>query len=141
MDDRFRWRLLAHPATTLPVSATRPGSRGHRCIRPSTVDSPLSFDLIDRASRFSLGGATYHVVHPGGRSYERPPVNASEAEARRARRFEAMGHATGMIDLEALDAQLIRRSATDDEYPLTLDLRRRVPRAWGFGSSPPWGDT
>jgi uncharacterized protein (DUF2126 family)/transglutaminase-like putative cysteine protease len=105
------------------------------------VDSPLSFDLIDRGSRFSLGGATYHVVHPGGRSYDHPPINASEAEARRARRFEAMGHATGMIDLEALDAQLTKRSAGDDEYPLTLDLRRRVPRAWGVGSSQAWGGT
>ena len=105
------------------------------------VDSPLSFDLIDRGSRFSLGGATYHVVHPGGRTYDRPPVNASEAEARRAGRFEAMGQATGVIDLEALDAQLIRRSARDDEYPLTLDLRRRVPRAWGLGSSQSWGTT
>jgi uncharacterized protein (DUF2126 family)/transglutaminase-like putative cysteine protease len=105
------------------------------------VDSPLAFDLIDRASRVSLGGATYHVVHPGGRSYEQPPVNAWEAEARRARRFEAMGHTAGMINLEALDAQLIGRTATQDEYPLTLDLRRRVPRTWGFGSAPPWGDT
>jgi uncharacterized protein (DUF2126 family) len=101
------------------------------------VDTPLAFDLIDRVSRISLGGATYHVVHPGGRSYDHPPVNASEAEARRARRFEAMGHATGMIDPEALDAQLTSRSASDDEYPLTLDLRRRVPRAWGFRSSQP----
>jgi uncharacterized protein (DUF2126 family) len=103
------------------------------------VDSPLAFDLIDRVSRFSLGGATYHVIHPGGRSYDRPPINASEAEARRAGRFEAMGHAAGMIDLEALDAQLIRRSAGDDEYPLTLDLRRQVPRAWGVGGSQTWG--
>ena len=105
------------------------------------VDSPLSFDLIDRMSRFSLGGATYHVIHPGGRSYDHPPVNAAEAEARRSRRFEAMGHSTGVIDLEALDAQLIRRSAGDDEFPLTLDLRRRVPRAWGFGTSQPQGGT
>jgi uncharacterized protein (DUF2126 family) len=105
------------------------------------VDSPLSFDLIDRMSRFSLGGATYHVIHPGGRSYDHPPVNASEAEARRSRRFEAMGHITGVIDLEALDAQLIRRSAGDDEFPLTLDLRRRVPRAWGVETSRPGGDT
>jgi uncharacterized protein (DUF2126 family) len=103
------------------------------------VDSPLTFDLIDRGSRFSLGGATYHVIHPGGRSYDSPPINASEAEARRARRFEAMGHATGMIDPEALDAQLITRSAGDDEYPLTLDLRRRLPRTWGVGSSQTWG--
>jgi uncharacterized protein (DUF2126 family)/transglutaminase-like putative cysteine protease len=103
------------------------------------VDSPLTFDLIDRGSRFSLGGATYHVIHPGGRSYDSPPINASEAEARRARRFAAMGHATGMIDPEALDAQLITRSAGDDEYPLTLDLRRRLPRTWGVGSSQTWG--
>jgi len=101
------------------------------------VDSPLAFDLIDRASRVSLGGATYHVVHPGGRAYDHPPVNAFEAEARRSRRFEPMGHTTGMIDIEALDAQLLRRAASDDEYPLTLDLRRRVPRGWGFGESPP----
>jgi uncharacterized protein (DUF2126 family)/transglutaminase-like putative cysteine protease len=91
------------------------------------VDSPLSFEVIDRASRFSLGGATYHVVHPGGRAYSRPPVNALEAEARRSRRFEPMGHTTGMINLELLDSQLARRSASADEYPLTLDLRRRVP--------------
>jgi len=96
------------------------------------VDSPLSFDLINRASRFSLGGATYHVVHPGGRAYDRPPVNALEAEARRSRRFEPMGHATGMIDLEALGSQLIRRAASEEEYPLTLDLRRHVPRGWGI---------
>jgi len=101
------------------------------------VDSPLAFDLIDRAGRVSLGGATYHVVHPGGRAYDHPPVNAFEAEARRSRRFEPMGHTTGMIDIEALDAQLLRRAASDDEYPLTLDLRRRVPRGWGFGESPP----
>jgi uncharacterized protein (DUF2126 family)/transglutaminase-like putative cysteine protease len=90
------------------------------------VNSPLSFDLIDRMSRFSLGGATYHVVHPGGRSYAHPPVNASEAEARRSRRFEAMGQTTGMIDLEALDAELVQRSVGDAEFPLTLDLRRRA---------------
>jgi uncharacterized protein (DUF2126 family)/transglutaminase-like putative cysteine protease len=99
------------------------------------VDSPLSFDLIDRASRLSRGGATYHVIHPGGRAYAHPPVNALEAEARRSRRFEPMGHTTGMIDLEALDSQLIRRTASDDEYPLTLDLRRPVPRGWGVHGS------
>jgi uncharacterized protein (DUF2126 family) len=99
------------------------------------VDSPLSFDLIDRASRISLGGATYHVVHPGGRAYSRPPVNALEAEARRSRRFEPMGHATGVIDIEALEAQLLRRSASIEEYPLTLDLRRRIPRSWGLHES------
>jgi uncharacterized protein (DUF2126 family)/transglutaminase-like putative cysteine protease len=105
------------------------------------VDSPLAFDVINRSSRLSIGGATYHVVHPGGRSYDRPPVNAAEAEARRARRFESMGHTTGVIDIDALDTELIRRAASEDEYPLTLDLRRRVPRAWGVDRLPPRGGT
>ena len=95
------------------------------------IDSPLHFDVIDRASRLSLGGATYHVVHPGGRSYDHPPVNAAEAEARRGARFEAIGHTTGEIDVEALDAELAWRASTDTDYPLTLDLRRRLPRRWG----------
>ena len=94
------------------------------------IDSPLSFDVIDRASRVRLGGATYHVVHPGGRAYDHPPVNAQEAEARRGKRFETMSQTTGMVDVEALDAQLAWRAA-GSEYPLTLDLRRRVPRRWG----------
>jgi uncharacterized protein (DUF2126 family)/transglutaminase-like putative cysteine protease len=95
------------------------------------VDSPLAFDLIDRTSRLSRGGATYHVVQPGGRTYEHPPVNAKEAEVRRTRRFEAVGRAAGLIDVEALDAEQAWRSAQRDDYPLTLDLRRRTPRSWG----------
>ena len=71
------------------------------------------------------------MVHPGGRSYDSPPVNAHEAEARRARRFEAMGHTPGEIDVEALDAELLRRASDGTEYPVTLDLRRRVPSSWG----------
>ncbi len=95
------------------------------------IDSPLHFDVIDKASAVSLGGATYHVVHPGGRSYDHPPVNAKEAEARRARRFEAMGHTTGEIDVAAWSVQLGLRASGGTEYPLTLDLRRRLPRSWG----------
>jgi uncharacterized protein (DUF2126 family)/transglutaminase-like putative cysteine protease len=97
------------------------------------IDSPLTFDVVDRAGTVSLGGATYHVVHPGGRSYDHPPVNAQEAEARRARRFEAMGHTTGMVDVEALDQAQAWRAAEPAEYPATLDLRRHRPQAWGRG--------
>ena len=42
-----------------------------------------------------------------------------------------MSQTTGMVDVEALDAQLAWRAAGGSEYPLTLDLRRRVPRHWG----------
>ncbi len=95
------------------------------------IDSPLTFELVDRGNRVSLGGVTYHVVHPGGRSYDSPPVNAKEAEARRARRFEAMGFSAGEVDVDALEEELTWRSASRDDSPLTLDLRRRVPRSWG----------
>ena len=108
--------------------AWKPWSSLHPTIE---IDTPLRFDVIDRASQLSLGGATYHVVHPGGRSYDTPPVNAKEAEARRARRFEEGGHTTGTIDVAALDSQLAWREAAGSDYALTLDLRRRVPRRWG----------
>nr|WP_294694202.1 transglutaminase family protein [uncultured Friedmanniella sp.] len=111
-----------HYVAGVRYRAWKPWSALHPTLE---VDAPLHFDLVDRGSRLSLGGATYHVVHPGGRSYQQPPVNASEAEARRARRFEAMGHTTGVIDVEALDAEAGRRTVVSPDYPLTLDLRRR----------------
>ena len=129
--------LVTCNGVPLPLQAT--GRRGravagvrYRAWQPASalhptigVHSPLVFDVVDRWSLRSLGGCTYHVSHPGGRTYERFPVNANEAEARRASRFLAGGHTPGPVDIDELIAT--GRAASSLEYPSTLDLRR-VPQ-------------
>ena len=100
--------------------AWQPPSALHPSI---TIDAPLRFELIDVASETSRGGCTYHVAHPGGRSYEDPPVNAVEAEARRSRRFEAIGFTPGKADMSDIREKQARMS-TDIGAPGILDLRR-----------------
>ncbi len=90
-----------------------------RALHPTIpVDAPLVFDLYDGWNARSVGGCTYHVTHPGGRNYERFPVNANEAETRRRARFLPFGHSPGSLRPVAVQPSL--------EHPLTLDLRRTI---------------
>lgn len=86
------------------------------CLHPTIpVHAPLVFDLVDTWMNRSMGGFTYHVSHPGGRSFERVPVNAYEAESRRGSRFVPFGHTPGRL--------VVPPEGRHPEAPLTLDLR------------------
>ena len=104
------------------------------------VHTPLTFDVVDTWNKRSLGGCVYHVVHPGGRSYETFPVNAYEAESRRVSRFWQHGHTPGVIEPASTGGFGYHRveeraggpvvsyveAPPEDpgmEFPVTLDLR------------------
>ncbi|WP_163712207.1 transglutaminase family protein [Mangrovibacterium lignilyticum] len=104
------------------------------------VDTPLVFDIVDTWNKRSIGGCTYFVSHPGGRSYDTYPVNSYEAESRRINRFWDIGHTQGEIaapETQAINQEPGRTIAQHSalktfdykeipvsmEFPHTLDLR------------------
>ena len=113
-----------------PPSALHPTIKSH---------SPLVFDVIDGWNGRSIGGCTYHVAHPGGRSYEDFPVNAITAESRRVSLFRTTEHTQGPLQAPPEFSSLGRffpegsvpgpmTPPTEEvnlEFPYTLDLRRQ----------------
>ncbi|HEV8626039.1 MAG TPA: transglutaminase family protein [Acidimicrobiia bacterium] len=100
------------------------------CLHPTIgVHAPLVFDVVDTWNGRSVGGCTYHVAHPGGRAYDRFPVNANEAEARRTSRFQPFGHTPGLLDAARSAALADHTAGIAPGHPHTLDLLRvRLPR-------------
>ncbi|MFN8348697.1 MAG: transglutaminase family protein [Spirosomataceae bacterium] len=106
------------------------------------ADAPLVLDIVDTWNNRVVGGCTYFVSHPGGRSFDTYPINSYEAESRKISRFWDFGH-TPSTDVQALapvqfNAAVSRFVAEskkslkvdtpieliNPEYPNTLDLRR-----------------
>ncbi|HMH21130.1 MAG TPA: transglutaminase family protein [Puia sp.] len=102
------------------------------------VDAPLTFDLVDTWNSRSIGGCTYYVSHPGGRSYDSFPINSNEAESRRFNRFGDTAHTQGVLSprpyLTGLRRYIeqnrlpfaadVSQPTLNKEYPCTLDLRQ-----------------
>jgi uncharacterized protein (DUF2126 family) len=108
------------------------------------VDTPVTFDIVDNWNSRSIGGCTYYVSHPGGRHYDRFPINANEAESRRVSRFGDTSHTQEVlrpapyfsalsryVEQNRLPFLLFDAPAGDSnkEYVHTLDLRRTHKKA------------
>ncbi|TWU61006.1 hypothetical protein V7x_53170 [Crateriforma conspicua] len=91
-----------------------------RCLHPTIgIHSPLRFEVVNINTAASIGGCTYHVVHPGGRGTDSFPVNSVEAESRRASRFDTESLTGGLIQLPPMPP-----IGSDEAYPVTFDLLR-----------------
>jgi uncharacterized protein (DUF2126 family) len=112
------------------------------------VDTPLTLSLYDTWNKRSIGGCTYFVSHPGGRSYDSYPVNSFEAEARRISRYWKFGFAPDPLvpvsnkqqgntsasrfvgDYTVQKDMELELQPSSGEFPVTTDLRKFWKTRW-----------
>jgi uncharacterized protein (DUF2126 family) len=80
------------------------------------IHHPLHFDILDTWGKRSMGACAYHVWHPEGQGYDKPPLTRFEASARRAQRFTS----ASPTPYPAIP----RPAYAHADAPYTLDLRR-----------------
>ena len=109
--------------------AWNPPSALHPTVKP---DVPLVFDIYDRWNERSIGGCTYHVTHPGGRSYDTFPVNTLEAESRRVNRFWEHNHTPRQSELvvEQTEPAAAPNRFVNPQYrpPATIRVKKVQPK-------------
>jgi uncharacterized protein (DUF2126 family)/transglutaminase-like putative cysteine protease len=98
--------------------ARRPPS----CLHPTIqIQSPLVFHIYDLWNERWIGGCTYHAMHPSGKIYSARPTDASEAESRRAERFQDFASALPFGHGPQPPEE------PNPNSPMTLDLRWPSP--------------
>jgi uncharacterized protein (DUF2126 family) len=110
------------------VGGVRFRARQYSSMLHPAIDAhdPLTFEIIDTWETRSLGGCTYLVNPPDGKSYSKVPSDSTEAEARTSERFitnrdYAPRTAKGDRTHHNINVPPLK---LNPEYPLTLDLRR-----------------
>ncbi|MCT4578718.1 DUF2126 domain-containing protein [Donghicola sp.] len=124
--DASRYQLLCN-GVVVPVTKMSDGShvagirfrswQPWKALHPTIpAHGPLRLVIYDPYNGVSIGGATYHTFHPGGRSHDNRPINALEAEGRRMARF--------FPGADLAPGQTPSFLGTHPDFPITLDMRR-----------------
>ncbi|MCU0537809.1 MAG: transglutaminase family protein [Hydrococcus sp. Prado102] len=105
------------------VGGVRYRARQYSSMLHPAIDphDPLTFEIIDTWESRSLGGCTYLINPPDGKSYFKVPINSSEAQTRTSERFIVnLSRDRHLNKINVPPLQL------NPEYPVTLDLRRTI---------------
>jgi uncharacterized protein (DUF2126 family) len=126
--DRFAITCNGHRVPLHPTGTNGEGVAGVRYPRLAAArmpaadhrrHAPLVLILVRHLEPAQPGGCTYHVAHPGGRSYDTFPGEQLRGRVRRLARFSARPHA-GQIHAAA--------GQIKSDFPFTLGFAQCLKR-------------